>query len=360
MSGAIAPIPATSATPAAPAAVVALVVPVLNEADYIVRCLDSLLAQRAPAGMTVAIIVADGGSTDRTTAIVAEMAAAHPAIRLLRNPRRLQSAAVNLAAREAAQGVGVLLRADAHALYPPDFVVACVDALRESGAQSVVVPMATVGVGGFQRAVAAAQNSRLGNGGSRHRRAGVSGFVEHGHHAAFDRRFFLSIGGYDESFSHNEDAEYDHRAMLAGGRIWMCAGATVTYFPRRDPWALARQYVRHGAGRARTLLTHRIRPRPRQVLPLFILAGVALGLLGAPLFPPLAAIPASYLALCLAWGVVAALRRRDPWLLAMGPAAIIIHLSWAVGFLRACMTWRRRPVPICRADETLVRPPPLA
>ncbi len=65
----------------------------------------------------------------------------------------------------------------------------------------MVVPLRTIGVTPLQRAIAAAQNSRLGNGGSAHRLGGISGYVSHGHHAIFDRREFLRVGGYDESFS---------------------------------------------------------------------------------------------------------------------------------------------------------------
>ena len=127
----------------------------------------------------------------------------------------------------------MLLRADAHADYPPGFVAAVTEALAQPGVTSVVVPMRTVGVTPFQRAVAAAQNSRLGNGGSAHRGGGgPSGPVEHGHHAAFDRDAFLRLGGYDERFTHNEDAEHDVRATRAGGLVWMCREAPVTYFPR--------------------------------------------------------------------------------------------------------------------------------
>ena len=36
-----------------------------------------------------------------------------------------------------------------------------------------------------------------------------SGYVDHGHHAAFRAASFKAIGGYDETFSHNEDAEFD-------------------------------------------------------------------------------------------------------------------------------------------------------
>lgn len=310
---------------------VAIVIPVLNEARYIAACLASLLPQAQEMGAS--IIVMDGGSTDRTVAIVQAIAAAHPAVSLRHNAKRLQSAAMNLAARLVSPDTAILVRADAHALYPPDFLRLCVTELRARQATSVVVPMRTVGAAGMQRAIAAVQNSRFGNGGAAHRVGGKSGLVEHGHHAAFDRDFFLRIGGYDEAFSHNEDAEHDVRAQRAGGRIWMCGEAVIEYLPRAALWPLARQYYRHGRGRMQTLLRHQLRPRPRQLAaPLVLVVGV-LGILGVPVSPWFGLAPLTYGAACLAWAVLAAGRARDPWLLAMAPAVMTTHLSWGAGFL---------------------------
>ena len=320
-----------------------MVVPVLNEADMIGPCLASLLPQLDPAWAE--LLVLDGGSTDGTRELVGAAARANPVLRLIDNPARLQSAACNLAARLADKRATILLRADAHALYPTDFVQRCLLALTETGATSVVVPMRTVGIGGFQRAVAAAQNSRLGNGGSAHRAGGVSGFVDHGHHAAFDLAFFRALGGYDAEFTHNEDAELDHRAGLAGGRVWMCRDAAITYYPRATARSLARQYLRHGAGRARTLFRHGLRPRPRQMMPLAVLISLATSLALAPSWPLALVLPGLYVGVCCLWGAVAALRARDPWLLAMGPAAMIMHLAWAAGFLGHGLGYAIRPRP---------------
>ena len=193
--------------------------------------------------------------------------------------------------------------------------------------------MLAAGSAGFQRAAASAQNDRLGNGGSSHRRLGRSRFVEHGHHAAFDLAFFLGVGGYDESFSHNEDAELDLRALAAGGSIWMCTEAAMTYFPRATIRGLARQYRNHGAGRARTLLLHRRRPRLRQLAPVCILLASGLSVLAAPVAPWLLLFPTVYALLCCARGAVSACARRDPWLLAVGPALVAMHLAWGSGFV---------------------------
>ncbi len=326
---------------------VSIVVPMLNEERYVADCLASLLVQGArwADGASFEILVMDGGSTDRTREIVAALQKTNSAIRMVHNSKRLQSAAMNLAGRIASPRATILLRADAHAVYPPDFLADCVGALMKTGAASVVVPMETRGEVGFQQAVAAAQNSLLGNGGSAHRRATSSHYVEHGHHAAFDRNFFVGIGGYNETFSHNEDAEYDHRVSLAGGPIWMCGDVMLSYFPRRNPWGLAKQYFFHGAGRARTLLTHHIRPRLRQLLPLLMLLGSIGGVLLTPVHAGFALIPLGYCLICIGYGIAEAVRRRDPWLVAMGPAAMIMHLSWATGFIWRCLVMMRLHLP---------------
>jgi succinoglycan biosynthesis protein ExoA len=203
--------------------------------------------------------------------------------------------------------------------------------------------MRTEGQGGVQNAIAAVQNSRLGNGGAAHRAGGMSGFVEHGHHALFDRAFFLRLGGYDESFTHNEDAELDRRAVAAGGRIWMCREAVMIYFPRRTLGALARQYFKHGAGRMRMLRRHRLIPRPRQLAAPFILLASLLSVTLLPVSVWFVLFPAAYAGACLIWALTSAARARDAWLIFIAPAAIVTHFAWAAGFLREALRAHAAP-----------------
>lgn len=210
-----------------------IVVPTLNEAGKIGSVLASLLS--SDEGFVLELIVADGGSTDGTRELVEEAGRRDPRIRLVHNPARLQSAGVNRAADLADPRAEVILRADAHAGYPADFAERAVRGLVESGADSLVVRMHTVGHPCFQRAVAAVSNSAVGTGGSAHRSGSASGFVDHGHHAAFQRAVFRDLGGYDESFATNEDAEFDTRIGAAGGRVWLQGDLVLDYYPRRTP-----------------------------------------------------------------------------------------------------------------------------
>jgi succinoglycan biosynthesis protein ExoA len=311
---------------------VTVVVPTLNEQRHILDCLNSLMA--GAARIDCEIFVVDGGSADQTVEIVAAFARAVDAkVLVINNPKRLQAAAMNLGASRAAPYSRVLVRADAHARYPVDFIDTCVRALTSTGATSVVVPMVTEGKTAMQRAIAAAQNSRLGNGGSAHRIGGKSRFVDHGHHAAFDLAFFRAVGGYNEGFSHNEDAELDIRQLRAGGKIWMCCESSIVYFPRNSISSVAIQYFKHGRGRARTLLLHGMRPRLRQMAPLAILLSCAGGMLSGVFDHRFFALPLAYVLICQFWAAAASVRLSDPALLAMGNAAIAMHLSWATGFL---------------------------
>lgn len=304
-------------------------IPCLNEEAFIGPLLRQVLAD--PAAPHALVVVADGGSTDRTREIVEGIAADERRVRLMSNPHRLQSAGVNLAVRRFAQDRTWLVRIDAHAGYPDDYVSRLISEARATGASAVAVAMETVGRPGFQRAAAVAQSNRLGTGGSAHRLGSAAGWVDHGHHALFRIDAFQACGGYDESFSHNEDAELDVRLVRAGGRIWLTDKAPVTYHPRSTAGALWRQYLNYGRGRAKTVLKHRARLRVRQALPLAV-APAVIAAAAAPLWWP-AALPALAWALaCLGYGAALGVGRRDPWAALSGPAAMIMHLAWSLGF----------------------------
>ena len=169
-----------------------------------------------------------------------------------------------------------LIRIDAHGGYPPDYCDRLVEEALATGADSVVVSMLTSGNGALQKAVAAAQNSKLGTGGSKHRHHSAGEWVDHGHHALMRISAFKAVGGYDETFSHNEDAELDYRLRQAGYRIWMSGRTQMVYYPRSSLKGLYSQYLGYGRGRAKNVLKHRMMPKVRQMMPLLVFPVVLL------------------------------------------------------------------------------------
>ncbi|MEP6565838.1 MAG: glycosyltransferase, partial [Mesorhizobium sp.] len=88
-----------------------IVIPCLNEAAHI----GALLEQLRPAAgrLGARIVVADGGSTDGTLAIVEAVAAKDPQVVLRHNPKRIQSAAINIAVATFGDGAAYVIRIDA-------------------------------------------------------------------------------------------------------------------------------------------------------------------------------------------------------------------------------------------------------
>lgn len=315
-----------------------VVIPCLNEAAHIAALVERL--SQSADRLDMKIVVADGGSTDGTQAIVETIAAANPRVSLLHNAKKIQSAAVNLAVETFDDRFRSFIRIDAHGDYPGDYCDRLIEDAEATGAESVVVSMATKGFGAFQKATAMAQNSRLGNGGSPHRHGAKGHWTDHGHHALMRVSAFRSVGGYDESFSHNEDAELDYRLRAAGHRIWMTDKTFMVYYPRASVPALFRQYLGYGRGRARNILKHRAMPKIRQMIPLMVfpvVAGMSLAFLNLAALVP----AALWAAACLGYGVWMAVSQRNPYGPLVGFSAMVMHLAWSAGFWLHILDFRK-------------------
>src|SRR5256714_9281965 len=106
-----------------------VLVPVLDEEAHIREAVDAMRAQEFDG--EIEFLFMDGGSTDSTRAILEELAASDPRIRVFDNPGRTTPHALNVGLA-AARG-DYVVRMDAHAFYPPRYVAAGVERLRRGG-----------------------------------------------------------------------------------------------------------------------------------------------------------------------------------------------------------------------------------
>ncbi|MEL7040204.1 MAG: glycosyltransferase [Pseudomonadota bacterium] len=309
------------------------VIPTLNEELHIEACIRSLMTGDE-ALKSIPLIVADGGSTDATVAIVRTLMMEFPNLKVIPNPKRLQSAALNLAVREMASDASKwLVRCDAHSLYPDNFILDVARALQTTRAESVVIPMDAVGNTCFEKANAWIVDTPLGSGGAAHRGGQRSQYVDHGHHAGFSIPDFRRLGGYDETFSHNEDAEYDTRLTASGGRIFLDADIRIRYIPRGTVRRLAKQYYQYGKGRSRNATKHKTPLKIRQLLPVIALIAILAALAIAPVSPMALIVPLGYFGVLAAASFAMLLKHRSLCGLLAGIALGVMHMSWALGFL---------------------------
>jgi succinoglycan biosynthesis protein ExoA len=325
--------------PTLPAALpfVSVIVPVRNEGAFIAATLYQLLTQDYPA-YRFEIIVADGGSTDRTRAVITALAGQHPNLRLLDNPQRLSSAGRNVAA-QAARGDIVLL-VDGHcAIDNPHYLADLADAFARSRADCVgrPQPLDISGASPLQRAIAAARASRLGHHPASHIYSDREGFVPPQSVAvAYRREVFNRIGWFDERFDACEDVEFNHRVARAGLRCWFTPRIAVHYHPRDSLPKLFRQMVRYGRGRVRLLRKHPDTFSLTGFIPAAFLAGLLLGPLLAGLLPMLwwvyAGTMSLYAVLVLIASLALTIREREPLLLPLLPLVFAaVHLGAGAG-----------------------------
>lgn len=306
-----------------------VVIPTLNEQAHIARVIDSV--ERFAVEWNAPIIVADGGSTDETCDIVRTISTRNPLVQLLENPARLQSAAVNLAVQTYGDAYDYVIRLDAHSDYPDNYCDVLLEEATQHGAASVVTTMVAVGQRGAQSVIATAQNSPFGNGGSAHRNASDGAWVDHGHHALMRVDAFEDVGGYDPTFSHNEDAELDFRLTQAGHKIWLTAKTQVVYHPRATLRALWRQYFNFGRGRARNFAKHKMRLRMRQIVVAALFPALLLALL-VPVSPVFATPLFLWLVGCCLAGCAIAVNSGKVKDAAAGFVAGLMHAAWSAGF----------------------------
>jgi succinoglycan biosynthesis protein ExoA len=319
---------------------VLVIIPCLNEARHIESVVKKILAEQVRVNLK--LVVADGGSTDETKAIVSRIMATSDRVSMMENPKRIQAAAINGAVSSCGMDAGFLIRIDAHASYPARYCESLLKTQARTRADSVVVSMRTQGNTCFQRAAAAAQNSILGNGGSSHRNESAGEWVEHGHHALMTIEAFNAVGGYDETFPQNEDAELDARFVKHGFHIFLTGDTYVTYFPRASAIGLFRQYFNFGRGRARNFMKHRKGTKPRHLVLTVVAPAICLAAL-AP-FAPICAVPAAaWAAVCLGYGLLLGVRSNDLCAAGSGVAAIAMQAGWSFGFFAGLLTALQGP-----------------
>ncbi|MBZ5639275.1 MAG: glycosyltransferase family 2 protein [Acidobacteriia bacterium] len=320
---------------------ISVVVPLLDEEPYIERLARSLLDQDYPEDRSE-ILMADGGSSDRTLEILRSVDR-EGRIRVLENPRRTAPAALNVLL--AATCGEVITRVDAHSYVAPDYLRTIARVMEESGESVVGGPVRMEADTPFRRALVEALYSRIGVGSVPYRTLRTRAYVESLQTGSFRREVFEKVGPFDESLAVVEDLDMNTRIREAGYRLLLDPSIRFYYYPRPDLASLCRQIVMVGRVKARILRKHPAIFKLKYVLPsAFVLAlaasvaAIAARPLGAPRLA--AAAGAGFLAV---YGAIVAgfaavksvkLGTEAVRLLAILPA---LHIGYGLGFLRGAI-----------------------
>ncbi len=236
---------------------VSIVLPVRNEQRYLRECLLSLVHQDCDPQL-YEIVVVDGESNDRTTAIIAELLESSSRLRVLPNPGRTVSCGRNVGIRGARGRIVAFM--EGHAFVNPDLVSVIAHAFADEHVLCLgrYVEQHLPGDNAVQQATGLLRKSPLGrNPHSRRFTHGGGGFVDPLSVATVYRReVFDRVGLFDEAFTTNEDVELNWRVREAGIKALQVPGLVYNLHPRATLGGFLKQMYRYGYGKALLVRKH--------------------------------------------------------------------------------------------------------
>jgi glycosyltransferase involved in cell wall biosynthesis len=232
---------------------VSVILPILNEARDLVASISAILRQDYAPGFEV--ILALGPSKDDTNRIATELAAKDARIILVDNPTGRTANGLNAAISKSRYPI--ISRIDGHAEVSNTYLRDAVEILLKTKAVNVGGIMAAEGKTNFEKAVATAMRSPLGVGAARFHTGGSAGPADTVYLGTFLKSALVAAGGYDERFTRAQDWELNFRLRAAGGTVWFDPSLLVTYRPRPNLRALAKQYFEYGTWRRVVTRSHK-------------------------------------------------------------------------------------------------------
>lgn len=322
-----------------------------NEHKYLPDLLQDLLEQNYCKHL-IEVILVDGASTDDTLAIMTSFKENNDCqfkrVKILKNEKRVQPAGWNVVINN--MSCDVLIRVDAHARLPEDFVTNNIDCINSGefvcgGPRENIIDDDTQ----WKRLLLSVEQSMFGSSFAAYRQdTNERKYVSSLFHGAYRYEVIEQVGLFNENLIRTEDNEFHYRIRKAGFRI--CYDPTIkSYFQTRSSLrGMIKQKYLNGFWIGRTIP---VCPRCISVFHLVPFAFVwaiiiTLVLLAMGVIWP-------FVVLWLAYGLVNLLMTltsgiRSPYCLLQPALFLVLHVSYGVGTLLGlpmgvvCRLTRRR------------------
>ncbi len=249
---------------------VSIIIPTLNEAETIGRCLKSISRLNYPKNRLETVIV-DGNSTDRTGAIAKKYGC-----KILTTSKRGRAAACNVGLQKASGTVIAFTDADCEVT--KNWLKELVPLLLDEKTASAGGPnIAPEGDGDFAKKVDAVL-AFLSKPGARYglrSQKPMETFHNSGCNAAYRKDAFKKTGLFNESLLTCEDEELDFRMKRAGYKIMFNPKAFVYHYRRPNWHRFTKQAYNYAYGRMQAIKLHPEMARWFHFAPLGLFAALA-------------------------------------------------------------------------------------
>lgn len=256
---------------------VVVIIPTLNEEVFIEKCLESLYCQTFPFEK-MDVIVIDGGSKDKTIEIVKCLQSKWNNLRLINNPKRIQSAAFNLGVQNS--DAPYIVRLDAHVTYDQRYIELCINHLKANPKYGNVGGICVIKA--KKDTLMANTNmilnqSLFGIGGSKFRVGSEAACVDTVPFGAFRREVIERVGGMREDMPRAEDNEINSRLRKNGYSIFLDPEIVSSYFARDTFGTSIRQMYNNGVSIGHLFYVDKSAIGIRHFIPFAFVVGLVLG-----------------------------------------------------------------------------------
>lgn len=225
---------------------VSIIIPCRNEENFIAEVLENVIEQDYPKAQ-LEVFVVDGESDDKTAEIIKEYANKYSFIFYLNNPEKVVPFALNKAIQKSTGDV--IVRMDAHSIYPKDYVSELVAGLTKykcdnTGGVWITEP---ANKSAKALAIAKATSHPFGIGNAYYRlEMKEPKEVDTVPFGCYRKSVFDKIGLFDEELVRNQDDEFNARLIKNGGKIYLLPDVKIRYFARENFSKTAKMFYQYG------------------------------------------------------------------------------------------------------------------
>lgn len=320
-----------------------------NEQNTINGILEDILSQDYEHDYMEVLLV-DSSSTDSTKKMMETFKDLHAdkfrKVTVLDNPGRTLPCGWNVAL-SAYEG-DAILKVDAHATIPDDFISGCVKWLETGedivgGERPCIVEKST----DWSNTLLLAESSMFGSSIANYRNNPGKSYVKSVFHGCYRREVFNKVGGFNEHLARTEDNEIHYRMRQAGYRILFAPDIISYQYIRSSLKAMLRQKYQNGYWIG---LTTGVCPKCLSVyhyVPFLFVMAIILSvpgiILNGLMFPEfnlvgmltgvmwtLYGVLAIVMGIC---GVIKAKEKRNITNIALPVLFLLLHISYGVGTL---------------------------
>jgi len=319
---------------------ITVICPIYNEEEYILKCIDSILQQDYPKDQ-LEILFVDGISHDKTRDIINEYSLKYSFMRMLDNPNKIVSYAMNKGIEEAKGDV--IIRLDAHASYPSNYFSYLVNNLYMLNADNVGVACHTdiLNQTPTAKAIKVVLSNSFGVGNS-YFRTGITEIkeVDTVPFGCFRKDVFERFGMYNTKLVRNQDIELNKRIKKNGGRIILLPDITCTYYARETFKLMMKNNYNNGYWNILTLYYTKTLSSlsVRHFVPLFFVLSVIFPIILSFIWSPLIIISMFSILLYLSvlFIVIKDIRREEKIsIFLLFRSFLGLHFSYGLGSLMA-------------------------